>query len=90
MRDQAVLRGPRQSAKEYREFVRTEFVDFLQKRFWTILPYRLLRHLPNLRLSPLGVVPQRDRRPRLIVDLSYYFVNQECTPVAPKEAMQFG
>lgn len=89
-RDEAIARGPHKSAKDEVAFVREEFIDFLNKRFWTILPYRLVRHLENLRLSPLGVVPQRDRRPRLIVDLSYFGVNQESVPIAPSEAMQFG
>ena len=89
-RREAIRRGPHQSATEHVEFVRTEFVDFLQKKFWTILPYRLVEHVANLRLSPLGVIPQRERRPRLIVDLSFYGVNQETLPIAPKEAMQFG
>ncbi|CAJ1940912.1 unnamed protein product [Cylindrotheca closterium] len=50
----------------------------------------LVRHLQNLRLSPLGVVPQRDRRPRLIVDLSFFGINQESVPIAPSDSMQFG
>ena len=64
--------------------------DFVKKGFWTVLPYRSVQHLPNLRLSPLGVVPQQDRRPRLIVDLSFYDVNADTIPHAPPEAMQFG
>jgi hypothetical protein len=43
-----------------------------------------------LRISPIGVVPQRDRRPRTIVDYSFSGVNQETCPLAPAEAMQFG
>jgi len=89
-RNASVLRGSHQSANEHSEFVREEFKDFMDKQFWTILPYRLVQHLKDLRMSPLGVVPQRDRRPRLIVDLSFFGINQECVPVAPAEAMQFG
>ncbi|CAJ1941882.1 unnamed protein product, partial [Cylindrotheca closterium] len=89
-RDDAVARGPHKSAKDEVSFVREEFTDFLNKKFWTILPYRLVRHLQNLRLSPLGVVPQRDRRPRLIVDLSFFGINQESVPIAPSDSMQFG
>lgn len=71
----ALARGPHKSAKEYAEFVCEEFVDFINKKFWTVLPYNEVRDLDNLRLSPLGVVPQRERRPRLIVDLSFHAVN---------------
>jgi hypothetical protein len=44
----------------------------------------------NLRLNPLGVVPQRDRRPRTICDYSFFAVNLDTVPVAPQESMQFG
>ena len=36
------------------------------------------------------MVPQRDRRPRLIVDYNFFGVNEDTVPLAPKEAMQFG
>ena len=89
-RDQAVTRGPHRSAAQHCSFVRKEFADFLRKKFWTILPYRLVRNLQDLRLSPLGVVPQRERRPRLIVDLTFNDINADTVPLAPAEAMQFG
>ena len=65
-------------------------LDFVQKGYWFLLPYRLVKHLKHLRLSPLGVVPQRERRPRLIIDYSFYGVNATTVPLAPAEAMQFG
>ena len=88
--DTAIQRGPHQSAKADVKFVREEFADFIKKKFWTVVPYRLVKGIPSLRLSPLGVVPQRDRRPRLLVDLSYFGVNDKCLDIAPSEAMQFG
>ena len=57
---------------------------------WLVLPYHVLRHLPNLRISPMGVVPQHERRPRPIVDYSFSGVNQDTIHLAPCEAMQFG
>ena len=62
----------------------------IKKGHWTVLPARLLLDQPDLRLSPLGVVPQRDRRPRTISDYSYFGVNEDTVPLAPQEAMQFG
>jgi hypothetical protein len=44
----------------------------------------------KLRISPIGVVPQRDRRPRTIVDYSFCDVNEDTAPWAPAKAMQFG
>ena len=84
------LRGSHQSCDEYLDFVREELLDFVKKGFWMVLPYRLVKHMRHLRLSPLGVVPQRERRPRLIVDYTFYGVNDDTLPLAPKEAMQFG
>jgi hypothetical protein len=56
-----------------------------------VLPYDTVQQWINLRVSPLGVVPQRDRRPRLIVDYSFSGVNADTVPpVAPRESMQFG
>jgi hypothetical protein len=36
------------------------------------------------------VVPQKEQRPRTIVDYSYYSLNAETLPLVPMEAMQFG
>jgi hypothetical protein len=62
----------------------------MQKGQWILLPYALVKDLPNLRLSPLGVVPQRDRRPRVIVDYTFNGINEDTIRLAPTEAMQFG
>jgi hypothetical protein len=35
-------------------------------------------------------VPQRDQRPRPIMDYSYYDTNKGFLPIAPNRAMQFG
>jgi hypothetical protein len=38
----------------------------------------------------MGVVPQRECRPRVIVDYSFFGVNTKTAKLAPLEAMQFG
>jgi hypothetical protein len=87
-------RGPHKSSNEHAKFLREELLDFVQKGFWMILPYRLLKKykkvIKNLRISPMGVVPQRARRPRIIVDYSFFLLNDETVKLAPREAMQFG
>jgi len=55
-----------------------------------VLPYHSLRHHPHLKLSPAGVIQQRNRRPRTIVDYSYSGINQAMTKIAPGYVMQFG
>ena len=89
--DERIERGSHKSCDEYLDFLREEMLEFAQKGFWILLPYRIVKKIfPQLRLSPLGVVPQRNRRPRLIADYSYYGVNDETVKLAPAEAMQFG
>ena len=88
--DAAVARGPHKSARDERTFVLEEILDFCQQGYWIVLPYSEVRNLPGLRISPIGVVPQRDRRPRLIVDYTFSGVNADTVPLAPKDAMQFG
>lgn len=91
-----IRRGSHQSCRSHLSFLREELLDFTQKGFWLVLPWRVVRqlqklgHLLGLKVSPLGVVPQRDRRPRLIVDLSFYDINLDTLLLAPKEALQFG
>ena len=73
--DAAVARGSHQSSHSERAFVAEEMLDFCQQGYWVVLPYDVAVTLPGLRISPLGVVPQRDRRPRLIVDYTFSGVN---------------
>ncbi len=58
--------------------------------YWLVLPYSVVRHMTSLRLAPAGVVPQRERRPRPIMDYSFYDTNQQSVPIQPAHAMQFG
>ena len=89
--DEAFRRGPRKSAHDDRAFVCEEILDFCHQGYWAVMPYSQVRHWwANLRVSPLGVVPQRDRRPRLIVDYTFSGVNGDSVALAPREAMQFG
>ena len=55
-----------------------------------VLPYSAVRHLAGLRLSPIGVVPQDGRRPRVIVDYTYWGINAATLPLAAGRSMQFG
>jgi hypothetical protein len=62
----------------------------IEKGQWMVLPYNVVRHLPNFRASPIGVVPQRERRPRTIVDYTFFGINLDTLPLTAPEAMQFG
>jgi hypothetical protein len=86
----ALTRGPHQSALHHISFLRQEFVDMIRKGQWNLLPARLVLDDLQLRLSPLGVVPQRDRRLRTISDYSFFGINHETLALSPAECMQFG
>lgn len=90
-RDDALRRGPHKSSqRSEREFVSAEMVDLCRQGYWMVLPYSTVAAWPMLPISPLGVVPQRDRQPRLIVDYSFSQLNADTLRLAPAEAMQFG
>ena len=86
----ALRRGPHKSCHEHLDFLHEEFIDMINKGQWIILPYSAVQQLPGLRVSPPGVVPQRERRPRWICDYSWWDVNADTLPLAAMEAMQFG
>jgi hypothetical protein len=65
-------------------------VDIIHKCQWVLLRADLVLHDPNLRLSPLGVVPQYERIPMAICDYSFFLINLETIPLAPTKSMQFG
>ena len=86
----ALDRGPHQSCNDYHDFLGEEFADMINKGQWVVLPAAAVKDMPGLRISPPGVVPQRGRRPRWIVDYTFSDVNKETLPLAAMEAMQFG
>ena len=89
--DASMARGAHQSCFDYLDFLQEEFLDMMDKGQWVVLPYSLVKsQFPSLRLSPPGVVPQRNRRPRWICDYTWSGVNQDTVPLAPLNAMQFG
>jgi hypothetical protein len=89
--DAAMRRGPHPSAVHtYAPFLLEDFYDYVKMGYWLVLPYHALRGHPRLKIAPAGVVPQRERRPRPIMDYSYNAVNQHTLPLTPFPAMQFG
>jgi hypothetical protein len=61
----------------------------IQKGYWVVLPLNAILLQPHLKLAPAGVVPQRERRPRPIMDYTYNGVHQNSLPLAP-DTLQFG
>jgi hypothetical protein len=67
------------------EFLCGDFVDMIEKGQWILFPANR-----NMRLSPLGVVPQREHQPRTVCDFSFCLVNEDTFELCPEESMQFG
>jgi hypothetical protein len=91
---QAYVRGPHVSAAHlYKPFVLEDMFNMVREGYWCVLPFTAVAHMSKLKLSPAGVVPQRERRPRIILDYSFPphdNVNSASLPIAPTHAMQFG
>jgi hypothetical protein len=87
---QILNRGPHRSATDHNDFLREEYVEMIQKKFWMVLPASKIMHHPELRLSPLRVVPQHERRPRIICDYSFHGINEATVATEPHEATRFG
>ena len=88
--NQAICRGAHRLCNDYLEFLKSEFIEMIKNNQWIILPYSIVQDFPGLRISPPGVIPQRERRPRWICDYSYYGVNQETLDICATESMQYG
>jgi hypothetical protein len=94
-KDQCIHRGCHQSAKDHADFLREEMAEFIENKFWVVLPYEIVRDLEDIMFAPAAVKDERDRKPRLLCDhswpwLGWLSVNDTTIPHAPPEAMQFG
>ena len=54
-KDECIRRGCHQSATEHSDFLREEMAEFIENRFWTVLPYDLVRHLEEIMSSPAAI-----------------------------------
>ena len=88
--DECVRHGAHKSAQDHAAFLREEMADFMEANFWTVLPYDQVRDLPDIRLSPAGIKEERERRPRVVIDHTWYGVNDNTEPSPFLPAMQFG
>lgn len=87
--DAAVQWRSHPSAKiAYADFLKQDMLYMIAKGFWTVVPYETVQHPPTLwKLSPAGVVPQRTRQPRVIIDYTFSKANPSTTQIADQHAM---
>lgn len=90
LKDERFERGCHKSANEHSEFLREELAEFIESGFWVVLPYCLVKDLPNLQITPAAVKEERERKPRLLCDHSWYTTNSTTLPHSPPESMQIG
>ena len=89
-KDAAMLRGNHPSTAAFADFITEEMTEMRSKGIFIVLPYETVRSLEPLRISPLGCVPQRERRPQIINDYTFSGVNPSTLKMAPQESMQWG
>jgi hypothetical protein len=82
-KEAALTRVPNKSANAYTSFLRGEFAVMIRKTQWVLLPAALVMTEEELQLSPLGVLPRCDRRPRSIIDYTFYRVNEDMVVMTP-------
>ena len=87
--EEAVRYGSHPSCQRDLPFLAKELVDFVRKGFFLIVRYEDVKDQAHLRVAPMSLVPQRDRRDRIVVDYSYWNTNAVSLPTAP-DSMQFG
>ena len=89
--NQCTQRGPHPSANLHWEFLRTEMADFINASFWVMLPLEQVWSLgKDFHLSPVAVKEEVNHWPWVIVDHTWFGVNEHMIMELPSEVMQFG
>jgi len=71
-------------------FLEQEMLTMIHKGQWMILPYKAVANIPNLHLSPLGVIPQCKHQPQTIADYTFSGINAGTIPLMDHMPLQFG
>jgi hypothetical protein len=79
-----MARGPHKSAFEYAEFLGDKLAEFVLKGQWVVLLYHMVKKLPHwftcqMQVSPMGVIPQHEHCPYVIVDYSSFGAGKAST-----------
>ena len=75
--------GSHNSCNRDPSFLRTEMRDFAEKGFWIVLPLEDAVGLNGLRLSRAGLIPQRDRWDRIVINYTWSGVNEATQHLSP-------
>ena len=89
--DQCAERGPHPSANLHWEFLWTKMADFINAGFWVMLPLEQVCSLgKDFRLSLMAVKEEINHWLRVIIDHTWFRVNEHTVVELPSEVMQFG
>ena len=69
------------------DFLRYEYADIVEKQKMIVLPVKILKSIFGLRLSLLGLVPQRGQQDYMIFNYSYFDLNQDTLKIVLGETM---
>ena len=86
----AIAYGCHGSAAKGAAFARTELAEQVWYGHVVVFPLSKVRDLADLWISPVGLIPQEGRQPRLIYDFTFGGLNDAVRKEAPAEAIQFG
>ena len=89
-KEAAIRYGTYVSANSEAYFINAELVKQVQAGHVTISPLEAVNYLHNMWLSPVAVIPQVGRMPRLIFDFTWSELNDVSKRLAPMETMRFG
>ena len=86
----AIRYGDNVSANKEAEFINAELDEQVQAGHVTVFPLEAVNYLHNLWISPVAVILQVVKRPRLIFYFTWSGINDVSKRLAPMEAMRFG
>ena len=67
-----------------------ELAEQVQEGYVAVFPLKAVTALQKLWLSPVAVITQVGRMPRLIIDFTWSGLNEKAERLSPMEAMRFG
>ena len=80
--------GPHPSANLHHDFLHDEYADFIEAGFWVVLPLAQVQALnKDPCLSPMAIKVEHNRHPRVIIDHTWFGVNDHTIPDLPREVM---
>ena len=84
------VRGLHPSANLHHDFLHEEYANFIDAIFWVVLPLDQIQALnKDLHLSPMAVKVEHNCQPCVLVDHTWFGVNEHTIHDLPCEVMQF-